>query len=549
MRQRRQRGFTLVELLVVIAIIAVLAAILFPVFSQAREKARQATCLSNQRQLAAAILLYAGDRDEYLPEAEAIWAVVDLPPHVLICPTAGKARGNGYVYFASRAGQPLGEIENPAAAELTADGYHAPTTAPHTHANIAYNTPDLAYRHQRKLIAAFADGHVELTDKISIAFDWPQFRGPLANGISPETGLRKDWNVQPPARRWQREMHDGGYAGPAVANGMVYIVDHRYGNDYLDVLHVKTGKRAWSFFHTDSSPANYGYARATPAVHDGKVYLLNRRGELYCVDAETAELYWRSDLVKRLGGRRPTWDYSMSPLVDDGRLILVPGAAGGTVVALNKESGVKIWQGGGSDLPGYATPVAATLDGVPQYVVFTARSLIGLRASDGNLLWSVPWVTGMDVNAATPVVIDDRAVFITSNYGKGCALVTVSGGSASIAWQNTEMQSHFNTPVLVDGFLYGTTEPGDLICLDPATGAARWRQSGFGKGGVAAADGVIIAVQGDTGAVVMVAANPGAYQELGRFTPLGGQSWTPPVIADGALLVRNTSMLACYELK
>jgi len=67
--QRPRRGFTLIELLVVIAIIAILAAILFPVFAKARERARQTACLSNMRQLGQALMEYATDYDEKLPSS------------------------------------------------------------------------------------------------------------------------------------------------------------------------------------------------------------------------------------------------------------------------------------------------------------------------------------------------------------------------------------------------------------------------------------------------------------------------------------------------
>lgn len=67
MKAFRKRGFTLIELLVVIAIIAILAAILFPVFAQAREKARQSSCLSNEKQISQAMMMFAQDHDEQFP--------------------------------------------------------------------------------------------------------------------------------------------------------------------------------------------------------------------------------------------------------------------------------------------------------------------------------------------------------------------------------------------------------------------------------------------------------------------------------------------------
>ena len=164
----RSRGFTLIELLVVIAIIAILAAILFPVFARAREKARQTTCTSNQRQIAATVQMYAQDHEECLP-GETVWNDIKVDPGALVCPTLGKSAPNGYVYCAQIAGKSIGAIADPSGTLVTADGAHAATTT--TVANVAYSYGDYDPRHSGKWIASFVDGHCEQTLARSIAGD------------------------------------------------------------------------------------------------------------------------------------------------------------------------------------------------------------------------------------------------------------------------------------------------------------------------------------------------------------------------------------------
>ncbi len=154
------RGFTLIELLVVIAIIAILAAILFPVFARAREKARQTTCTSNQRQIAAAIQMYAQDHEETLPGTTSVWADIKVEPNVLTCPTLGKVPPNGYVYNAFIAGSGLGQIQDPTNLPLTVDGGHSVITSKGAEANIGYGPADIDPRHSGKAVYSFADGHV-----------------------------------------------------------------------------------------------------------------------------------------------------------------------------------------------------------------------------------------------------------------------------------------------------------------------------------------------------------------------------------------------------
>jgi prepilin-type N-terminal cleavage/methylation domain-containing protein/prepilin-type processing-associated H-X9-DG protein len=161
-----QRGFTLIELLVVIAIIAILAAILFPVFAKAREKARQTSCLNNQRQIAVSILMYAQDHDEELPDASNVWTELNIDRNILMCPTKGKKVANAYVYNDDYSSKAIGEITEPASALLTADGQHAATTTttPVTYDNVAYSLDDIDTRHNNKYVATFVDGHVAVMD-------------------------------------------------------------------------------------------------------------------------------------------------------------------------------------------------------------------------------------------------------------------------------------------------------------------------------------------------------------------------------------------------
>jgi len=378
--------------------------------------------------------------------------------------------------------------------------------------------------------------------------DWPKWRGPNGDGISPETGINKNWAETPPKVLWKVDLGDDGFAGPSVADGMLFIIDHRGGNDVVRAIDIDTGKDIWQFTYPDASKSNYGFSRSTPVYDEGRLYAFSRLGKIHCLDAKTGRKLWTRDVIADFKCRRPGWDMAMSPLIDGDQLILCTGAANATVVALNKLTGKTIWQGGGSDKPGYASPVVATIDGTRQYVVFTGVSLIGVDAGDGKLLWSLPWKTSYDVNAPTPIVTDE-GIFITSGYKHGCALVKVAGGRARIVWQNKVIQSHFSTPVLIDGYIYGTTDPGRLVCLELATGKVIWSQKGFQKGGLVGVDGTIIVVDGAKGDVVMVKLTREGYRELGRFKPLGGQSWTAPIVAQGKLFVRNKGALVAIALK
>jgi len=154
-----RKGFTLIELLVVIAIIAILAAILFPVFSKAREKARQTTCTSNQKQLATATMMYVQENDETLPVVDdSVFSAIDVKGKILNCPNT---TGQGYVFNAVLSDLGLGQLPQPEQVWLTADAKKG-ATGP-----IGYTNAEIDSRHAGGAIASFADGHVIYSKKVS----------------------------------------------------------------------------------------------------------------------------------------------------------------------------------------------------------------------------------------------------------------------------------------------------------------------------------------------------------------------------------------------
>ncbi|NSW56421.1 MAG: PQQ-like beta-propeller repeat protein [Armatimonadetes bacterium] len=377
--------------------------------------------------------------------------------------------------------------------------------------------------------------------------DWPQYMGPTANGIAPDTGINKDWNAKPPKVEWKVALGDRGFAGPCVADGKVFIIDHAGDKDIVRALKLDTGQEVWRFPYPDTARENYGFARSTPCYSNGRLYTLSRLGLVNCLDATDGTPYWSVNIRQDFGGQAPEWDYSASPIVDEGKVILCPGGQTG-IVALDARSGDTVWTGGKPGVPGYASPVVANIQGVKQYVIFAGKHIYGAAAADGKVLWSVPWETSYDVNAAQPIVAGNF-VFFSSNYGKGCSLIEITPDGVTTHWTNKNLQAHFNSPVFTNNCFFGIGDRYGLVCINPRDGEILWNNREMGqKGGVVAVDGVLIGINSDSGAVVMFSNSFESYQELGRFTPLGGQSWTMPVIADGKLIIRNKEAICCVDI-
>ncbi len=384
------------------------------------------------------------------------------------------------------------------------------------------------------------------------AADWPEWRGPARDGICKETGLLKSWPAEGPKILWQAPM-GAGFSAVAVAAGRVFTQYQQDKAQWAVAFDEATGKELWKI-QTGGEFTNYPGPRATPTVDGDKVYVLNALGDLLCLEAATGKTVWQKNILKEAGAPIMNWGMACSPLVDKDRLIVIAGKSNGSsVMALNKTNGNIVWKSL-NDVAGYSSPQLVTIAAKPQYVIFTGEALVGLDQANGRELWRSPWATKFDVNSAMPVVSANK-IFIGSGYGTGCALVEVNMMQATPMtkeiYRNKNMKLHFNSPVLVDGYLYG---PDDMTfsCVNFGTGEKKWAapKELLPKPSVLYADGLFY-VLGQTGTLVLAKCTPEEFKKISEVKGLlaGATVWTMPVIANGRLYVRDQEKLLCLDVK
>lgn len=376
----------------------------------------------------------------------------------------------------------------------------------------------------------------------------PFFRGPEMSGVYNVSGINKDWGVKEPEELWDTSYTSDSFSGISIADGKVFIIDHENEKGIVRALNVNNGAELWRYSFENDDRNNYGYHKSTPTYDKGKVYATGRNGTLLCLEADKGTLVWKKNVEDDFSADLPRWEWSVSPVIDGDRLLIFAGGSKNLLI-LDKDSGRLIMRAGNSDDIGYSTPVVKEIDGEKQYILFTAEKVIGVSPRFGRVLWSFDWPTRFDVNAAMPLVFDDGRIFITSGYNTGCAMIKVKDGKVKKLWQNKNVKAHFSSPLYYKGCIFANSDPDNLVCLDPKDGSVNWSVRGMEKGGLIAVDGTIIALGGRTGELMLYEANCEKGVKLASMKPLGGQSWTAPVLAGKKLFVRNNTKLVCLSLE
>jgi outer membrane protein assembly factor BamB len=400
------------------------------------------------------------------------------------------------------------------------------------------------------------------------AFDWPQWRGPNRDNISRETGLLKTWPTGGPKLLWTSDVAGIGYSGPAVVGDRLYTMGGDEKNDFVIALDVRDGKKVWS---TQIGPyVRNGYGsgpRGTPTVDGESLYALGAAGQLACLKTIDGEKVWSVNLTGRdgLGGNRPGWNYSESPLVDGDQVVCTPGGSQGTLAALDKKTGKVLWRSKElTDPAGYSSIVPTTVGGVRQYVQLTMKGVAGVAAKDGRLLWYYRH-PGYKIAVIPTAIVHDNHVYAAAGYGAGDVLLKLTpdgdGTKAEQVYDDDAMRLMDNKHegvVLVGGYVYGWSDRGGWTCQEFKTGKKVWQSKKLGRGSLVCADGQLYCYSENDGTAVLVNASPEGWQERGRFTlprhtqrrrEYGNNIWTHPVIANGRLYLRDQELIFCYDVK
>ncbi len=406
----------------------------------------------------------------------------------------------------------------------------------------------------RRCLAALA-----LTSTLLPAADWPQYRGPNADGTTSEAILTS-WPAEGPPVLWKIKMGEG-FGSLAVAGPQAYVFAERGGDEVAIALDVATGKELWAtpLGKTIFEKSGGNGPRSTPTVDGEHVYWFGTYLRLSCLSAKDGKVEWSHDLASEYDGQLKTggigaWGNSASPVVVGDLVVVAGGGAGQALMAFNKATGKLVWKGEDDKIT-HATAVPATISDQKQVVFFTQSGLAGVDGK-GTVLWRAdfPFSTS---TAASPIV-ENGVVYCSAGYGVGGGAFAVAKEGAT--WKATplwrtknENMNHWSTAVAKDGYVYGLfgfkefkTEP--LKCIDMKTGKLQWSENGFGQGGTIIVAGNIL-VQGDQGQLVLVKGSPDKYTEIARAQVLTGKCWTMPVVANGRIYCRSTTQIVCLDAR
>jgi outer membrane protein assembly factor BamB len=425
---------------------------------------------------------------------------------------------------------------------------------------------------------------VSLPPAISHADDWPQFQGPNRDGVYRESGIVNRFPANGPPVKWRVPV-GWGYAGPAVVDGRVFLMDYQcvdgkstnnpgsrdrlMGTERVTCFDAQNGTVLWQ--HAYKRPYFLSFAsgpRCTPSVDGNRVYALGAEGNLWCLSTADGSVLWNKDFVNDYGAETAIWGVAAHPLVDDQRVYCVVGGEGSVAVAFDKQTGKELWRNLSADQPGYCPPTMIRHAGRKQLLIWHGESVNALAPATGKSIWSANVKPNFGMSIAPPTKLG--ADLLVASYGASALLrLNADGSDVETVWRGKPKTSVYcgtSPPMLEDGVAYGcdiTTSA--LTAVRLSDGERLWQTlvPTLGKGQRGRYGTAFLIKHQDRfflfnekGDLIIARLSPQGYQEIDRCHLLEPTNktfgrlvvWSPPAFAQKSLFVRNDKELVCVDL-
>jgi outer membrane protein assembly factor BamB len=419
------------------------------------------------------------------------------------------------------------------------------------------------------------------------ADDWPGWMGSSRDGVYRETGIIDEVPAEGLDIKWRKPIQ-GGYAGPAVAAGRVFVFDYQKesgeafnnpdqranlnGKERITALNADTGNRIWQRAYDCPYSISYPAGpRCTPTVDGDFVYLLGSEGDLKCLRADDGQLVWSRSLKRDFAAEVPIWGYAAHPLVDGDLLYTMVGGTGQGIVAFDKQTGEVRWKALDAKA-GYCPPSIIEAGQTRQLIVFHPDGIVSLEPKSGKQYWSIPIQPLYEMSIARPMV--DGNLMFASGIRTEAILIELATDrpAATELWRGEPKNAVYSantTPLFVGGIIYGTDcNEGSLIAVSSKDGSRLWKtfeatkpgERRFIKHGTAfltrIADTDRYLVMSETGDLQIARLTEQGYEDLGRFRvlePTGecfGRSvvWSHPAYANRTAYIRNDKEIVAVDL-
>ena len=420
------------------------------------------------------------------------------------------------------------------------------------------------------------------------ADDWPQWLGPQRDAVWRETGIIEKFPADGLKYRWRVPI-GGGYAGPAVAKGRVFVTDRRLpkgatnsanpfargtipGSERVLCLNETDGKMVWQHEYDCAYTVSYAAGpRVTPTMHDGKVYTLGAEGNLLCLDVEKGTVLWARDLKKDFNLKTPLWGFAGHPLIDGKKLICLVGGEGSVAVAFDKDTGKELWRALSAKEPGYAPPMIFEFGGKRQLIIWHPEAVNALDPETGKVFWTYPLTPSVRSGMTIPSPRQSGNLLFLTSFYNGSLMLRVDSDQPTPVWQSKKvsetdtdgLHSVMATPLLEAGYLYSPCSYGQFRCLKVTTGERIWETFAPTTGKSTRWGNAFIVKNGDrcflfseTGDLIIAKLTPEKYQEISRAHLLDPTNrdpgrlvvWSHPAFANQSVYARNDQEIVCASL-